>query len=455
METTICLIANVGQRDLQENGAPLDSKRLRAEGERIDAEYDACKARLSMPMLSAALRQVELEQGRKVSKVLLVATDQANERFRAGDTVSCARVLARMLREELGNTPQVVMIDQEPFRYDAMLSFFQRKVVTRKTARADVVYVLCAGGTPACITALLLAAIGHFREKCRALVVGQGNTVATPLAVGAQVLDSYRREGLERLLERYDFSAVAANRGHPETAQHIAAAAAARLNFDFAAHHRILTELARTGEAVVPDGWLEEAGLLALGDRSAALRDLYWNAVVKWERNECCDFLGRVWRLMESGLQTALGEVSDLTFDGTVKSDNAFKKWAESVPGLIGFLQKADLAPRASTPVMEKTLQFLVEQEENGLAPDRRVRFRLFLETMPVFGRARKLRNRSIIAHGFQGLNRQDILDALEKDEEGMLETLRTLLDCFGVTAGENIYQPYVQAIRQAAGTGR
>ena len=62
--------------------------------------------------------------------------------------------------------------------------------------------------------------------------------------------------------------------------------------------------------------------------------------------------------------------------------------------------------------------------------------------------RARGLRNKSIIAHGYQGLSKEGILGELETEEEGLFNTLRRLLEAQGVAINDNPFDRYAKLIR-------
>ena len=460
MAPSICVIANVGQRDLHEAGKPLAKDRLREEGERIGQEYGKLRGQLSAPILEAAIRQVLVQHGgARVNSVILVSTDQEDERYRRGDTVTCAEVLKCLLKDTFGKSverePTVIRITEPPNHYDRMLTFYTRRVVVKTEAQADAVYVLCAGGTPACNTALLLAAIERFRQRCHVMTVDEKSGVAIPLAAGRRILDTYRRETLTRLLERFDFDAVALDEGHPQHVRAVAEAAAARLNFDFEGSHRVLGTLL-PGLANLPremDDLFAQTARLARGDTASAVRDLYWSASAKWCRNECADFLGRVWRLTEAALETTVGDYAGLTFDGTKASDHAFEKWAQAEAGLLDHLNKQDLSPRPTTQGLKATLKYLLG--EGRFPSETADRHRRLLDAVAALDKMRGLRNKSIVAHGFKGLSKEMVLNALGLDETTMMDCLRTLVEARGVEVGENPFEQYAAAIKRLDTTGR
>jgi hypothetical protein len=451
----IVLVANVGQRDLQRDGKPLDKTRLRDEGERILDAYSQEKGRLSAPMIEPAVRHVLQRHGERIREVVLVATDQADERFRAGDTVTCAEVLRKFLKERFGKEidrdPVVLKVKESPNAYDHMLDLYRKHVVTNKHAQADEVYLLCSGGTPACNMALILAGIERFTTRCHVLNVNQGDGTVVLSRIGRQTLEAYRRNVLAELLERRDFDGAAAMEGASRGAIDLARAAACRLNLDFTESWRILGDLKERLDAWSPvlEGLYAEADVLRDETRpdqaGAVLREVYWNAGTKWRRNECADFLGRVWRLVEAALQNAVAKRSGLGLDAFAYG-NAFGKWAEDQPELMAYLTNKALSPRPTTEGLKATIEYFASQG----GPDAEALQRL-LEVVEWLWRAAKLRNRSVIAHGFRALSKKGLYAAwglAEEDEGQVMEWLSRLLAVQGFKPGPDPYERYAEAIR-------
>lgn len=63
--------------------------------------------------------------------------------------------------------------------------------------------------------------------------------------------------------------------------------------------------------------------------------------------------------------------------------------------------------------------------------------------------RLAELRNRCVIAHGFEGLSRDALLEGMrtERDPDALLARLRRLLELQGIDPGSDPYEEYAQAI--------
>lgn len=448
------LFVNIGQRDLQLDGQPLNPAQLRERSRELAADFKNVKARIRAPMIEAAMKLIYAVHGVVALRpFVFFATDQPDADHRAGDTIECAKLLKRWLAEQPGRrTPdriEIVSVSGQPNLYDIMFSEYGPRLSRYAAACTGDAYLLCAGGTPACNTALILAGTIAFGERAHVLTVNPGQATAAPLAFGRQILESYRRSNRRQLLERRDFDGVAACVANGEHICRLAAAASDRMNFDFAESFRKLKELR---ESLIPpsdqlNALCYEGSRLVDGNDIEALRDLYWNAKLKWDRGEYADFLGRVWRLREAALYREVGRLCGEPLD---KDGKVLKRWIEdsAQAGLKAHLALQRLAIEMNNKVLQSCLVY-VGANGRGLTREEAASVAAVNETTRFLEKASALRNKSIIAHGYEGLSRDRILDALgvPNDPEAMFERLRDLLAAVGVTVGEDPFARFAELI--------
>jgi len=485
------LIANIGQRDLRidVSQAPPENRelaekvagllgakppRVREFGRRVMDAYEALRGALCAPILDPILGHLA-SGGERLTELVLVGTKQQDKRFMTGDTFACAEALARLLPERhdavlAGASVRVCTADGPPMDLNAMLPCYGNLC---GEIAADRVYAECTGGTPACNMALSLKGLEHFGERLEILHMPEGGSAPTRLNVVGYMLRRQRRAALERLTARGDFDAVAGDPAWPEAVRHLAGAAAARMNFDFEQSLRLLNKAVAEGrdwgveQRARVQGLRQEAGQLAAGVAEAVRRELYWNALLKWRRGECADFLGRTWRLLEDSLYALLEPVLDAEKIGGKKFDERFFHWINQQPEEMTtyiqnkFEKRAEPARRplsANIPVMMTTVHYLREH-----APERLRRAEWDASFWEQLVRAindlrtlTDLRNDSAIAHGFKGLSREVILDnaGKVKTEADLLQRLETLLAVRGGTPGEDPYAAYAAAVLVAEAEG-
>ena len=469
--THCSMIANIGQRDLvvdcdvvaerdaklaEKLRAAVSNKNLRVLGALVLDHFDAVEPALAAPMLERTLRDVAARDAAP-KVVLLPGTKQKDKRFMAGDTFRCAEALARLLRVRFPEIERVsaLTVTGAPNDLDAMLPAYADVC---RDATAQRVYALCTGGTPACNMALSLRAIEQFGEGCAVLHVAEGAEAPTYLGIGRYIFAQHRHAALERLAARGDFDAIAEDTGYAEPVRLLARAAATRLNFNFKESLSVLHRIKQPAIEGAVKTLIEEGTVLASeNNRCAALREVYWNAVLKWRRDECTDFLGRVWRLLEGTLHTLMLPLLGAPEHNRIWT--AFESWTRNQPQAYrDYLQHKiakNVPPRPyygpTMPVLSCTLGYLLKHDATSLA---RTGFGHAAATQlkTVVNALRPLtdlRNGSVMAHGFGGVWKGGILATVGagEDETVLLGQLRELLVCQGIETGSDPYGLFAEAL--------
>lgn len=474
--TKAILIANIGQRDLyidfaglERSDAALADKLAKAASRPgpnlrklagfIQKNYDRVRSCLSAPIIMPVLNTLA-GAGRLPEQVVLVGTKQDDERFMAGDTFRCAEVLCRMLGESFpGKTRfEAAVVSGPPNDLNVMLPAYAGLC---GALSGEQVYALCTGGTPACNMALSLRAVEFFGEGCTVLHMGEGAEAPATLAIGRYIFAQHRHAALERLALRGDFDAIAEDAGYVRPVRTLARAAAARMNFNFKECLNVLLNLKAPQLRDVLAPLLEEAGRLAAAtDRGAALAEVYWNALLKWQRDECADFLGRVWRLLEGSLQDVIGAAIGHT-GGAPRFREVFEAWTAAQPEAYRAYVNGKRTRRknasvpaslpSSVPVLILTMDYFINHDKSaleraGFDAERAARFQ---QAVNMLRPLTDLRNGSVMAHGFGGIWKNKILTTIGAagDESLLLDRLRELLISQNITPGLNPYDRYAKAV--------
>ena len=475
-------LGNVGQRDLGLDEAGLftaapdlaeklsklrTDRRLGAWAKSLLSEWDTVCPYLCAPMLEPVLAQLSALGVAPLSRAVLFGTRQQSKEFARGDTGASAEVLAKWLGERypalFSGPVEVCLVREPPHDLNAML--FGEYPRHFSGIQGDAAHVVCTGGTPACNMALMLVAVERFGAPRTSIYhMAEGNALPTVVRMGDYLEARRRRAALERLLARRDFDAVATDDRFGAQARCLAAAAASRMNFDFQGCHETLANAAFAPDLPGVRELQEEARRLCAGKGDAALRDLYWNTVTKWRRNECADFLGRVWRLQESALRCTIAAHTGLTRDEGRFRDE-FGAWinkAENEQAAAAVRGKLDRKRAANTgntplpdtvPVMSALLDHWSERWEKDSGRtvtgfDSLEDFKALLSVLVVLRRLAELRNRSVIAHGFEGLSKGDLLERARLREDAEMESLVGRLSRgLGVDSGTDPYEAFAKVI--------
>lgn len=471
------LIANIGQRDLAldydglsqceaalseklQDAAQRPKPNLRKWGALLLDHMNTVLPFLRAPILDVALCSLGV-RGELPEHLVLAGTKQEDKEFQRGDTFRCAEALIPVLLRDYPDISRVqtAIINGAPNDLNLMLPQYANLC---RSLSAERVYALCTGGTPACNMALSLRAVEFFGEGCAVMHVAEDTTEPTNLNVGRYIFDQHRRAALKRLAGCGDFDAIAEDAGYPPPVRRLAQAAAARMNFNFTESLNLVQGVKHLAVDERLDELLEEARLLARGDdRKAALAEIYWNAVLKWQRGEYADFLGRVCRLLEGSLQDILSAV--LHFKGGPDAFRTeFEGWTqgtvrESYRTYV-FQQithkKNKTAPEtisASIPALIMTVKYLVNYDAGAL---KRVGLDASKagELAEAAGKLRplvELRNKSIMAHGFGGVWKDNILTQKggPAAEEELLACLHALLNAQDIVPGANPYHAFADTV--------
>ncbi|MCK5861183.1 MAG: hypothetical protein KAH38_01770 [Candidatus Hydrogenedentes bacterium] len=467
--TKHCFIANIGQRDLQVNydavkeadpklGEKLydagQKKNMRVLGGLILKHFEMVEPFLGAPILGTALRELALND-EMPDEVVLVGTKQTDKKFFAGDTFRSAEVLVRLLETRFQGASRFrsIEVSGTPNDLNTMLEEYG-KVCSGITA--ERVHALCTGGTPACNMALSLRAIEFFGEGCTVFHVAENAAVPTRLHIGRYIFAQHRKIALERLARRGDFDAIAEDGGYAKPVRSLARAAAARLNFNFKESLDILQQL--NGSCIeAPLDKLREAGqILAAGNhREASLEEVYWNALLKWRRDECTDYLGRVWRLLEGSLQNVIRPVIGCKITDK-KIKRCFEDWIEGqdecrkyVCEKANYNKTSRLTP--TMPVLTITLSYLIKNDPELLSKTGldRARAEKLYDAVKALRPLTDLRNASVMAHGFAGVWKEKILAQVSSadGEQGLHDKLRCLLESQNIVPGEDPVACFADAL--------
>ena len=476
---TRILIACVGQRDLQRRNAegglePLSKQHLREESERIFNDLDNWKNELEFPMILAALRTVvkDASRGDDALQVFLLASDQEDEKHRSGDTIFCAKIIRQLLTEKVRKElkvppPQVKIIPlrKQPNRHDQMWEEIEN-LIKRKGVQdhAAQVYVLLSGGTPAQNMGLLLAAIQQFGNRTQVLTVDERTDIATPLRVGQKLMRVFEDKELDAALDNWDFPAARSVLPDGSLEAAGADAAIARLNLDFTQCRDTLEKLQTRVINKVPEHWdrlLNEVRELDTTDVShnswgIRMREVYWNAWIKWQRKEYADFLGRLWRLQEAALQAMTSWVVGFDLYEKNNAEPKLLEWIDGTHECKAYLcrEKPDLNVQFNTLVMQLVCEWA--QEESKFPPDKEEFASKILNAIRSLEALRQLRNNCILAHGLRPVTREEVYHAVQPEgsvpeqfDNYLFQWAADLLSAWDIDPGNNPYELFREVIRE------
>ena len=157
------------------------------------------------------------------------------------------------------------------------------------------------------------------------------------------------------------------------------------------------------------------------------------NAKIKWKNGECVDFVGRIFRLKESMLKMIIEKEFNIsTNPKKIKDENGkelkryleFEKFLEDNLDILNYLEKETNWNGRKEPnnrVLDWILNYMVNSNKKKWKKYGKINgFSKNLEKLA------ELRNESILAHGFRGISKRDIIEKYNSngDEEKIIRDL-------------------------------
>jgi hypothetical protein len=474
-EVRVAYLTNIGTRDVQYRDRPLE--RPRSEGWGLLQRYGEVRGELAAPIAGRGLEFV-LDEVRSVHRVVLFVTDQPEgtpEFHRERDTLHLGELLGRMLSDRFG--ARILRVVCEPMRfnpadYNRTLGFYRERLpLLVPPEEVDAVYVAPVGGTDASNAGLTLNAVRIYRERCQFIYVMESGPVQV-LRLQRELLAEYARHEARAHLERCDFVALRetmeradlGRRWHRE----VCAYADARARFDFQGADAALERALQSAEGLahfrLERRRTEVAGLL--GDLTAPtssaprgdwerwldlqrrlLRELFFNLVLKIRQAAWVDAVARIFRLYEAALRLCFERETGHSTERRAESGYAdFEAALAADTDLETHLKAEGAGPGPNTLALRKILAFWCRQAGEARYTERLERLKPLKELADTLQRLAELRNKSIIAHGHQGIGRADIEHCARMPVKDLLEMADGALRALGVVMEEN--DPF----REAAG---
>jgi hypothetical protein len=478
-ESNVYLLANVGSNDLSLEG-PWEDEVRRADPKlherllyafkekkesgntllwtrTIHSHIDVLRPYLKAPVLSPVLtwlqqRRVRLEQ------IILFATRQKAPEFRRTDTHISAQILSDILPQLhptliSAERIKVEHITRDPHLLDWLLStFYPQKLHKMKASR---VYVCTTGGTPNSNHALMLAALAEWNRNASIVYVPRPapGEQATPklLNIYDFIVAQENQRILDELLQQYEFSGIARNSGFTEEIRQVAKSAVSRLNFDFLDAFEKIRSGIQKDTAATLQSVREELITLSKENSPEHLRlrlilnDLYYQASIKWQRQEYADFLGRIWRI---------AEITKSRWENDKHFKSAFERFCAEDGASSKVTKKSDNGLSIGD-YLYLLIRFFTEKTETLPSFLQDIKKQDLVEAYTMFKNLIVLRNNSIIAHGTAPVTEETVRDAVKLEGDQIFKRIEIVIRSAGVELQDNPYDLYVKAIRKVAEKNR
>lgn len=465
---SVILFANVGNSDVWIDGRRPTTPRVdgRAAWEHyIDHTFD-------LPIIVPSITWV-LERHPQIDRVILFYTDQpateqtlvkdrAGVALRDKDTVWFSKIIVRYLREkfeeQIGDIIPQAIENQQGEAINPSIpdeAFEALDGLLQRLYRPDIecCYVLMSGGLPAANSSLQLCAVASYGAKCVLLYKPEGTSRVRDQRLGEQLQAIFRRSAAIEALNRQSY-ATALNlvgKDVPEAIRALLQFAVYRETFDFKRASQSLqqaSKYARGELRTLIDEAEAQLAHLANHDRPALLRELVLNANIAFANGRYADFLGRIFRFQEATtryvVETYLGIRTDIGVDRS-----AFQTDVQQNDALVEWLGKRTLHNQPlrydvpTVPVLMAMLYYLIKGGTRGdgtpgLTSKQRGAFQGLKRALDKIDSFSQLRNRSIIAHGFEGIS-QEALGEISGNADAALTAAQTVLETLQIPEDDSL----------------
>ena len=200
----------------------------------------------------------------------------------------------------------------------------------------------------------------------------------------------------------------------------------------------------------------------------ALLRELYFNAHITFSQGRYADFLGRMFRF-EEGVARHIVEQEYGVGTHARKDKSAFVHFVEANPGLRAFVTAPERArnkepldyTRMTIPVWMALIERLAVEgraadTSSPLPSERRLVYGRIHAILQRIENLSRLRNGSIVAHGYEPVSRRILLDGYNRDSAAAsdpITDMETALQDIGIEIGpdpfERITEFLIQQVRR------
>lgn len=424
------LVMNLGSRDLQikednfvkmkelfQNDEEMLSMLI--DGSTVDRNFKAFTKKLldyyptgmeyvDFPIIKSIIEKVGKElQEEKLQKIILILTDQRDDKFNKKDTIYLGEIIKKIYSEKdlkrISNDLEIVnfCIKSNPSDYDEVGKFYQAEL--NKEYNLNKIFLNITGGTPAMSFGLLY----NISLNASGKVVPFYNKQNTDIALKLNVSENFKKANDKNqinefilkndymaakiLLEKYHKKYQVSDKKY-ETALNMIKAAHARIQFDFE-NALVYIENAEnydSGSRDICDDFIYSIKDLRNKENIYLLNELKNNAIYEYENGAYTDFLGRIFRMQENIYELILLKRNILRIN-----ENGNLKFNKDELDSLGIK-----ARKIDIPYMSEILELIlkIENEEYDL-----------FDYSKRLTKIKTLRNESILAHGYKGVSKEAI----------------------------------------------
>ncbi|MBD3215527.1 MAG: hypothetical protein GF311_23155 [Candidatus Lokiarchaeota archaeon] len=459
------LIANVGNRDVQFGGKEIEKHTLRKRSKDLLEVYSKVKEKLSFPILSPYFKPHITED---LTKVYLFVTNQEDQRYRKGDTKHFGHILEKWIEETYGIEVNVIDYANDPTNYQILYTFYSETFTQQRNLFEQEKEILASlsGGTPQMNNALYVILSSLYPKKVEFYSVDQGELIPVDheatinkifiQKASRELLNIFQYQSIIQILDEYSIP-------RKQKVVHLLEYAHHRKNFDFEeaqnAYDRFINEISRSQ---IPH--YHYFDLPDFKDPVNLIEELFYNIEMNYKTQNYLMVIALLFRIEEALLVEILAYLFKEDHSWELNNKKNHPQFLEHIkseePELIEKLSNIEFKGEdleLERSELNRVLMFYIaftkveQMKANGnyiwqignvltlfdrinkycyhdLSPEKRQnRYKTQIGTECLGD----LRNKSIIAHGFKPVSKEEINRLFGDDIECLISTLKKWLEKF------------------------
>lgn len=398
----------------------------RRAGEILNKNFNKIKKSLSFPIIKPTLDYIKNEV-ENIDFVLLIATDQDTHPYNYNDTLYYAEIIKRDIQEKYKFISRIEVLkvkSNEVIYLDKMYEYFHAVFDTNKYFKelneVDNIYLHLVGGIDAINNAIRFNAIQKFGRKVQyELHVNERDETAIPIQSVRKFLEENDKNTACRMAENYFYEGILSLELISEDVKNLAGYAHQRLLFNF---DKAKYNLSKVTNSDIRGREIRKVTPLVEQNEQELLKELFWNAQVKYIQKNYVDFLLRFFRLIEEVLLQEVLSVIKIEYTEH-KWDKAFSKYLTNNEQLKNWLDEKEIKYKSENPssrlLKEILYYFSITNPPQYSDSDYNI--------VSMSYELQQLRNKSIGAHGFESLDEKQIKSIYE--DQGVMQWLKQKLN--------------------------
>lgn len=428
-------------------------------GEFLYNNYNVYKERLAYPIVQPCVEEV-ISCNKCIDKIILISTDQQDKQFNYKDSLYFGKIILKYLYERNKKHKFFEKIDTIELNGNvADLGEMNKSIdkimkCNRNFRDLDSqhvkVYIENIGGIDAINTSILINGINKFGNKCEQLYIDGKSGVVYSLGFINEFLLNVDKNKLKFSIKNYDYascSIIIKNQSKLQQYSVLIQIAQNRLAFNFDTVKKISNEYlkeANDNQKIIDE---VKTNLIEVSqmskNQSTKIKELYINCRIKYIQEQYVDFLLRVFRLEESLSRYTVEKYLNIYTDKSKHGD--FKEFTSKIKEnsyLCEYLDsykvcgtKLTWENNCNVKILSAILDFVIDVNkskdgqkliDNSIALNK---INCVCQLTKTLNKLSELRNKSIGAHGFDGVSRERISDILKKDYNMDINKLFDLIE--------------------------